>query len=188
MEQQTISITKAGIQATLNARTSVLAAANPVNGRYDRSKSLRANVNMTGPIMSRFDLFFIVVDELNEVNDFTIARHICDIHRFQVGCCSNPPYAQNPCPNMLSFVGTDESTSSFHFIHPVHRFQVGCCSTSPLLRAPEQNLSSVLCEQMSAHHHSIPFTLFTVFRSAAVPHLPCSEPLNRICLLCSVNR
>jgi hypothetical protein len=43
-------------------------------------------------------------------------------------------------------------------------------------------------EQMRAHHHSISFTLFTVFRSAAVPHLPCSEPLNRICLLCSVNR
>eukprot|EP00039_Didymoeca_costata_P026696 m.16429 g.16429 ORF g.16429 m.16429 type:complete len:833 (-) comp5697_c0_seq1:163-2661(-) len=83
MEQQTISISKAGVQATLNARASVLAAANPVHGRYDRSRSLKANVNMTAPIMSRFDLFFVVVDECNDVADYNIARHITSIHRFQ---------------------------------------------------------------------------------------------------------
>lgn len=54
-------------KATLNARTSILAAANPVGGRYDRSKSLKQNVNLTAPIMSRFDLFFILVDDCNEV-------------------------------------------------------------------------------------------------------------------------
>ena len=63
MEQQTISITKAGIQATLNARTSILAAANPVFGRYDRTKTLKANVAISAPIMSRFDLFFVILDE-----------------------------------------------------------------------------------------------------------------------------
>ena len=63
MEQQTISIAKAGIQATLNARASVLAAANPVFGRYDTTKTLRSNVNISAPIMSRFDLFFICIDE-----------------------------------------------------------------------------------------------------------------------------
>eukprot|EP00043_Microstomoeca_roanoka_P015155 m.151343 g.151343 ORF g.151343 m.151343 type:complete len:812 (-) comp16197_c1_seq2:633-3068(-) len=81
MEQQTISITKAGIQATLNARTSILAAANPINGRYDKSKPLRSNIAMTGPIMSRFDLFFVIVDECNEVTDYNIARHITSMHR-----------------------------------------------------------------------------------------------------------
>ncbi|XP_059200674.1 DNA replication licensing factor MCM6 isoform X1 [Centropristis striata] len=80
MEQQTISITKAGVKATLNARTSILAAANPVNGRYDRSKSLKQNVNLTAPIMSRFDLFFILVDDCNEVTDYAIARRIVDLH------------------------------------------------------------------------------------------------------------
>ena len=65
MEQQTISITKAGIQATLNARTSILAAANPVFGRYDRSKTLKANIAISAAIMSRFDLFFVVLDECN---------------------------------------------------------------------------------------------------------------------------
>lgn len=80
MEQQTISIAKAGVRATLNARTSILAAANPINGRYDRSKSLQQNIMLSAPIMSRFDLFFILVDECNEVVDYAIARRILDLH------------------------------------------------------------------------------------------------------------
>ncbi len=83
MEQQTISITKAGVKASLNARTSILAAANPVSGRYDRTKSLRQNIQMSAPIMSRFDLFFILVDDCNEVTDYAIARRIVDLHSRQ---------------------------------------------------------------------------------------------------------
>lgn len=81
MEQQTISITKAGIQATLNARASILAAANPVFGRYDRTKTLKANVNISPAIMSRFDLFFVILDECNPETDEHIARHIINSHR-----------------------------------------------------------------------------------------------------------
>uniref|UniRef100_A0A672KY74 DNA helicase n=1 Tax=Sinocyclocheilus grahami TaxID=75366 RepID=A0A672KY74_SINGR len=80
MEQQTISITKAGVKATLNAHTSILAAANPIDGRYNRAKSLKQNVNMSAPIMCRFDLFFILVGECNEVTDYAIARRIVDLH------------------------------------------------------------------------------------------------------------
>ncbi|KAJ8949178.1 hypothetical protein NQ318_021671 [Aromia moschata] len=80
MEQQTISIAKAGVRATLNARTSILAAANPIGGRYDRAKSLQQNIQLSAPIMSRFDLFFILVDECNEVIDYAIARKIVDLH------------------------------------------------------------------------------------------------------------
>ncbi|KAI9848068.1 MAG: MCM DNA helicase complex subunit mcm6 [Sclerophora amabilis] len=83
MEQQTISIAKAGIQATLNARTSILAAANPVGGRYDRKTTLRANINMSAPIMSRFDLFFVILDECNESVDRHLAEHIVGIHRLR---------------------------------------------------------------------------------------------------------
>ena len=83
MEQQTISIAKAGIQATLNARTSILAAANPVGGRYNRKQTLRANVAMSAPIMSRFDLFFVVLDECNPNVDRNIAQHIVGLHRFR---------------------------------------------------------------------------------------------------------
>lgn len=80
MEQQTISIAKAGIQATLNARTSILAAANPVGGRYNRKATLRTNINMSAPIMSRFDLFFVILDECNETVDRHLAEHIVGIH------------------------------------------------------------------------------------------------------------
>lgn len=83
MEQQTISIAKAGIHATLNARASILAAANPINGRYDRSKSLRFNVDISPPIMSRFDLFFVIFDEKRDDEDFHIAQHIVNMHRLK---------------------------------------------------------------------------------------------------------
>lgn len=83
MEQQTISIAKAGIQATLNARTSILAAANPVGGRYNRKTTLRANINMSAPIMSRFDLFFVVLDECDEKVDRHLAEHIVGIHQLR---------------------------------------------------------------------------------------------------------
>jgi DNA replication licensing factor MCM6 len=83
MEQQTISIAKAGIQATLNARTSILAAANPVKGRYDRKTTLRSNINMSAPIMSRFDLFFVILDECNEQSDRHLAEHIVAIHQLR---------------------------------------------------------------------------------------------------------
>ena len=81
MEQQTISITKAGIQATLNARASILAAANPVYGRYDRTKTLKANVTLSAPILSRFDLFFVVLDDCNPEADRQVAKHILNVHR-----------------------------------------------------------------------------------------------------------
>ena len=55
---------------------SILAAANPISGGYDRTKSLKQNIQMTAPIMSRFDLFFILVDDCNEVTDYAIARRI----------------------------------------------------------------------------------------------------------------
>lgn len=83
MEQQTISIAKAGIHATLNARTSILAAANPVGGRYNRKTTLRANINMSAPIMSRFDLFFVILDECNEQVDRHLAEHIVGIHQLR---------------------------------------------------------------------------------------------------------
>lgn len=79
MEQQTISIAKAGIQATLSARTSVFAAANPKNGRYDRSLALRANVNLPPAILSRFDLLHVMIDEPDEGADFRIAHHIVQV-------------------------------------------------------------------------------------------------------------
>ena len=81
MEQQTISITKAGIQATLNARCSILAAMNPIMGRYDKTKNLRSNVRLSPPLMSRFDIFFVLVDECRENIDISIAKRIISMHK-----------------------------------------------------------------------------------------------------------
>ncbi|EER24195.1 DNA replication licensing factor mcm6, putative [Coccidioides posadasii C735 delta SOWgp] len=80
MEQQTISIAKAGIHTTLNARASILAAANPVGGRYNPKATLRANLNFSAPIMSRFDLFFVIRDDPNEAVDRNLAEHIVNVH------------------------------------------------------------------------------------------------------------
>ncbi|KAH7569745.1 hypothetical protein JRO89_XS06G0259700 [Xanthoceras sorbifolium] len=81
MEQQTISITKAGIQATLNARTSILAAANPTGGRYDRTKPLKYNVALPPAILSRFDLVYVMIDDPDDQTDYHIAHHIVRVHQ-----------------------------------------------------------------------------------------------------------
>lgn len=80
MEQQTISIAKAGIHTTLNARASILAAANPIGGRYNPKTTLRGNLNFSAPIMSRFDLFFVIRDDPNETVDRNLAEHIVNVH------------------------------------------------------------------------------------------------------------
>lgn len=105
MEQQTISITKAGIQATLNARASILAAANPIHGRYDRSKTLRANVQLSAPILSRFDLFFVVLDECDDVADYNVAKHIIDVHRCDEAVV-DPPFTQDQMLRYIRFART----------------------------------------------------------------------------------
>jgi DNA replication licensing factor MCM6 len=85
MEQQTISISKAGINATLSARACVLAAANPIGGRYDKSRTLKANLTIGAALMSRFDLFYIVLDESDEHVDTKIANHIVSVHQQKEG-------------------------------------------------------------------------------------------------------
>ncbi|KAH7887383.1 MCM2/3/5 family-domain-containing protein [Phlebopus sp. FC_14] len=105
MEQQTISIAKAGIHATLNARTSILAAANPIGGRYDRKKTLRTNVAMSAPIMSRFDLFFVVLDECDERTDMNIAKHIVDVHRYQDEAI-NPEFSTEALQRYIRYART----------------------------------------------------------------------------------
>ncbi|XQJ28483.1 DNA replication licensing factor MCM6, putative [Leishmania guyanensis] len=91
MEQQTISIAKAGIKATLNAKTSLLAALNPIGGKYDRRRPLQRNIAMTAPIMSRFDLMFVIVDDSGDDADFAIANQLLRLHRFG-GAAVRPPF------------------------------------------------------------------------------------------------
>ena len=89
MEQQTISIAKAGLTTILNARTSVLAAANPIFGRYDDLKSPGENIDFQTTILSRFDMIFIVKDEHEKGRDERIARHVMDIQMGGKGIMDN---------------------------------------------------------------------------------------------------
>ena len=81
MEQQTVSIAKGGITTTLNARTAVLAAANPVYGRYNLRRSPSENINMPAALMSRFDLMFLLLDVVDEDADMALARHVSFVHQ-----------------------------------------------------------------------------------------------------------
>lgn len=135
MEQQTISIAKAGITTVLNSRTSVLAAANPIFGRYDDLKSPGENIDFQTTILSRFDMIFIVKDDHNEARDRLIAQHVMNIHT------GNPPeneeqegeisidtmkryiqYAKAKCAPRLSPEASEKLSS--HFVAIRRRLQV----------------------------------------------------------------
>ena len=81
MEQQTISVAKAGTVIRLPARTSVFAAANPVGGYYDRSKTVSENIKLPGPLLSRFDLVYVMVDHNNQHMYDTLPTHVMSTHR-----------------------------------------------------------------------------------------------------------
>uniref|UniRef100_A0A0E0DSM6 Probable DNA helicase MCM8 n=1 Tax=Oryza meridionalis TaxID=40149 RepID=A0A0E0DSM6_9ORYZ len=80
MEQQCVSVAKAGLVASLSARTSVLAAANPVGGHYDRAKTVNENLKMSAALLSRFDLVFILLDKPDELLDKRVSDHIIALH------------------------------------------------------------------------------------------------------------
>lgn len=80
MEQQTISVAKAGIICTLNARTSILAAANPVNSRYDPNLSVMQNLQLPPTLLSRFDLIYLILDKPTKETDHSLATHLISLY------------------------------------------------------------------------------------------------------------
>ncbi len=97
MEQHTVSIAKAGIIATLNARTSILAAANPTLGRYESSLSVQDNIKLPFTILSRFDLIWIMVDTIEATKDRELAQFILNMHQMKKAKSppANPPVSQD---------------------------------------------------------------------------------------------
>ncbi len=89
MEQQTISISKAGIVTTLNARCSVIAAANPYKGSYDETLSFADNVHLSDPIISRFDILLVIKDKHDQLIDSELSKFVIGQHM------KNHPYQQS---------------------------------------------------------------------------------------------
>ena len=81
MEQQTISIAKAGITTSLNARTAILAAANPVYGRYNKNLKPHENINLPAALLSRFDIIFLLLDQADSKLDTQLAIHVTSVHQ-----------------------------------------------------------------------------------------------------------
>ncbi|CDP06703.1 unnamed protein product [Coffea canephora] len=94
MEQQCVSVAKAGLVASLSARTSVLAAANPAGGHYNRAKTVNENLKMNAALLSRFDLVFILLDKPDELLDKRLSEHIMSLH---TGNGQNSPAAKRLC-------------------------------------------------------------------------------------------
>ncbi|CEH18463.1 mcm-domain-containing protein [Ceraceosorus bombacis] len=113
MEQQTVSIAKAGIITTLNARTSVLAAANPVGSKYNVRLPITRNIDLPPTLISRFDLVYLVLDKVDEASDRRLARHLVGLY-LEDRPSTAPGADVLPIETLTSYIGHVRAN-----VHPV---------------------------------------------------------------------
>ncbi|XP_046588669.1 DNA helicase MCM8-like isoform X2 [Neodiprion lecontei] len=134
MEQQSVSVAKSGMVCCLPARTSILAAANPARGRYDRSKTVIENLNMKQPLLSRFDLIFILLDQPDAHLDDLLSDHVMAVH---VGISNQIGDMRSNSTNSLS---TGESSTSANNL----RQKLSLCPTETIDPIPHRILRNYI--------------------------------------------
>ncbi|KAI5124471.1 hypothetical protein M0805_008354 [Coniferiporia weirii] len=150
MEQQTVTIAKAGIHTSLNARCSVIAAANPVYGQYDVHKDPHKNIALPDSLLSRFDLLFVVTDDVEEVRDRKIADHVLRMHRYlRPGTEEGTPVQDSLSQSLVVDEPTNndqdaeaEETSPFEKYDPLLHVGIGAVTSSG--RVPGNKKKEVL--------------------------------------------
>ena len=111
MEQQTVSVAKAGIICTLNARTAILAAANPVDSKYNPKKSVVENIRLPPTLLSRFDLIYLILDKQSEQSDRRLANHIVSLYSSPMG--EDPTKAEENEEMATNLINTNKTSRAF---------------------------------------------------------------------------
>jgi replicative DNA helicase Mcm len=135
MEQQTVSIAKGGIVATLNARSAILAAANPALGRYDPYRNINDNINLPITILSRFDLLFVMRDIPESEADDRMSEHILKLHKFR-SSPEEPPLSPEILRKYISYSKRIDPVLTDEAIRDLRDFYLKMRSSSESAESP----------------------------------------------------